>query len=167
MRLVLILLFCLSLSAQEYFVNKVIDGDTIKVKKGKKNYKVRLYGIDAPETSQNFGAFCTKLLSSKVIGRKVKLDIKAKDKYKRLVAIVYLDDVDINRYMVQSGCAWSYTYYTNLYKKDELKAKDELKGLWIDKKAINPYEWRKKHKHKRSESEELKKLIKWMVAWKN
>lgn len=164
MRFILIFLLSLNLFAREYFVSKVMDGDTIQVRNGKKKLKIRLYGIDAPETSQNFGAYCTKVLSSRVIGRNVDLKFKGKDKYKRHIAIVYLDDVDINRYMVQEGCAWAYSYYTNMYKSDELKAKQELKGLWIDKNAQNPYEWRKKHKHKRSESEELIKLFKWLVA---
>ena len=164
MRFVLIFLLSINLFAGEYFVSKVMDGDTIQVRKGKKKTKVRLYGIDAPETSQNFGAYCTRVLSSKIIGKKVDLKIKGKDKYKRTIAIVYLDEVDINRYMVQQGCAWAYSYYTNMYKSDELKARQELKGLWIDKNAQNPYEWTKKHKNRRSESEELKKLLQWLIA---
>lgn len=162
MRFILIFLLSLNLFANQ--VIKVYDGDTIKVRQGKKAIKVRLYGIDAPESNQNFGAYCTRMLSKKIFNKQVKLKIKGKDKYKRKVAIVYLGDEDINQYMVDNGCAWAYTYYSKKYKQNELKAREELKGLWIDKKAQNPYEWRKKHKHKRSESEELKKLFKWLVA---
>jgi len=48
--------------------------------------------------------------------------------------------------MVASGFAHAYTYYTDKYKADELLAKTDKRGLWIDDNPQNPYEFRKEHK---------------------
>lgn len=164
MRFILILMVCLiPLFSKEYFVDKIYDGDTIGVNNGNENFKVRFYGIDAPEREQDFGIYCAEVLSQKLLRQNITLDIKDVDKYGRKVAIVYLNNSDINRYMVQQGCAWAYTYYTDIYKQDELKARKNLDGLWIDKNAMEPYKFRKMNKYKRSESDEIKKMLKIML----
>ena len=51
-------------------VVKVSDGDTITVlTQNKESIKVRLYGIDAPETKQDFGKASKQYLSSLIAGR--------------------------------------------------------------------------------------------------
>ncbi|WP_267523480.1 thermonuclease family protein [Campylobacter sp. MG1] len=165
MKKIFLLFFTLCLFADEYLVIKVYDGDSFVAVNNNVKSDIRLYGIDAPEGNQNFGKECKGILSNMILDKKINIDVKNIDKYKRKVAVVYLNEIDINRYMVQQGCAWAYTYYTDIYKDDELKAKSELKGLWIDKNAMEPYKFRKMNKYKRSESEEIKKMFKMLLSF--
>ncbi|MDD1749558.1 MAG: thermonuclease family protein [Methanothrix sp.] len=48
---------------------------------------------------------------SKVLGKKVKVQIMDIDRYRRMVAFLYLDDKDINHEMVEAGYAWAYRVY--------------------------------------------------------
>ncbi|MBZ7987237.1 thermonuclease family protein [Campylobacter canadensis] len=155
----LIFILLTSLYAKEYKVVKVSDGDTINVLDGKKKLKIRFYGIDAPESKQNFGKFCTNVLKQKILGKFVSLEKKGVDTYKRQIAIVYLNNEDINAYMVKSGCAWAYTHYTKKYQALEQNARRQKVGLWIENNPENPYKFRKRNKHKRSESEEIMKIF--------
>ena len=125
-------------------VIKVYDGDTITVldKRGKK-HSIRFYGIDAPETNQPFGKESKNHLASLVANKSVKVTVKDKDKYGRIVGIVKLNGKDINKMMVASGYAWAYTYYTDLYLNEHKKAKKQRLGLWRGKNPIEPYKWRK------------------------
>ena len=101
----------------EGIVKHVNDGDTLKVEttEGTK-LKVRLYGIDAPETEkikhksgmiskpgQPYGEESYRALKSKVLGKNVKVEIIDIDRYKRMVGIVYMDGININLEMVKEG----------------------------------------------------------------
>ncbi|WP_291952766.1 thermonuclease family protein [Campylobacter sp.] len=124
-------------------VVEVIDGDTIKVIIKQKESKIRLFGIDAPEKNQAYGQISKKFLSAIVLNKEVTLSIKDEDKYGRILAIVYLNDKDINQIMVKNGYAWAYEYYSDLYLNVQNIAKSAKKGLWEDKNPIEPYKWRK------------------------
>lgn len=106
---------------EEGVVKKVADGDTVTVmtSEGTK-LKVRLYGIDAPETEkanhktgvvskpgQPYGEEAERALSEKVLGKRAKVVIMDVDRYRRMVGILYLGNTDINREMVQEGFAWT------------------------------------------------------------
>ena len=59
----------------------------------------------------------------------VKVAIMGIDHYKRMVAIVYLDDRDINREMVQGGYAWAYKeYLEGPYSSEYLVAEREVRS---------------------------------------
>lgn len=142
----MLVFFCSGVFANEYYVRKVIDADTIQVAKNGKKIKVRFYGIDAPESGQRYGKYCTKELKNLIDKKYVKLDIKTTDTYGRKVAIIYHNGIDINQKIVRLGCAWAYVYYTSKYKQDEKYAKDKKLGLWKDKNPQNPYNYRKKQR---------------------
>lgn len=147
----------------EGIVTRVSDGDTIAVQDdlGTKS-KVRLYGIDTPETErrnqktgriskpgQPYGSEAQRILESKVAGKRVRLDVLALDKYKRLVALVRLEDRNINREMVSEGWAWAYRkylespYYSEFINIEE-SAKTRRLGLWKDESPEPPWEFRKR-----------------------
>src|SRR5438876_602508 len=73
-------------------VVSIADGDTITVLLDKTQHRIRLSGIDAPENSQAFGTKAKKILGDKVFGKEVKIEWTQRDKYKRIVGEVYLDD---------------------------------------------------------------------------
>jgi micrococcal nuclease len=101
-------------------VTRVSDGDTIHLTTPEQTLlKVRLYGIDAPETDkinhqtgkvnipgQPYGEESSKALENKIMDKKVKVDILDIDKYRRMVGMIYLNDRNINLEMVREGYAY-------------------------------------------------------------
>lgn len=151
MKAISILIFLISLCfGIEGKVVKVSDGDTIHVLTDEnKLIKVRLFGIDAPEKKQAYGQASRKYLSDLIAGKIVNVDIKSRDRYKRSIGIVYLDNKDINYEMVINGFAWAYSYYSDKYNLAQETAKNNKVGLWVDKAPISPYEFRKMRKKKK------------------
>lgn len=90
-------------------VTQVTDGDTITVD----GRNVRLQGIDAPERDQPYGSQASIALRSAVQGRRVCLEVREIDQYGRLVAVVYQDDRNINRWLVRQGHVWEYDRYSD------------------------------------------------------
>jgi len=166
--LLAILIFPISAIAKEPIrtiegiVVKVSDGDTINVTDplGTK-VKVRLYGIDAPETEksnkktgriskpgQPYGEEAYQALNSKIYRKQVKLEILAVDQYKRSVGIVYLNGKSINQEMVAEGYAWAYRQYLDRpYKSEyiqlEERARNKRLGLWQQNNPEPPWEFRR------------------------
>ncbi len=88
----------------------VTDGDTVTVDLGPsspdRRLKVRLYGVDAPESKQAGGAAARAALASRVLRRQVFIEPQEQDRYGRLVGVVFLGEENINRWMVAQGHAW-------------------------------------------------------------
>lgn len=139
-------------------VMSVSDGDTIVVRLGMKRERVRLIGIDAPESSlnrkarrdaQRSGADVHVLVAQ---GRRAKsfvkslirkgddvgleYDIERRDRYRRLLAYVYLEDGRmLNEIIVREGYALVYTYPPNVRHRDRFRkayrhARSTGAGLW-------------------------------------
>jgi endonuclease YncB( thermonuclease family) len=134
-------------------VVSVADGDTITVLDEKKNqHKIRLQGIDAPERDQAYGQTSKQSLSQLVFGQEVTIEVTKKDKYGRTIGKVLLNHQDICLEQVKRGLAWHYKQYQVEQSKDdqvsyaeaELTAKNQLIGLWKDKNATPPWEFRKR-----------------------
>ena len=154
--LLISLLFAFVDAKADVLVGKVVgisDGDTIKVlDSNKKEHKIRLMGIDAPEKTQAFGAASKQALSNYIYKREVTVDYKKKDRYQRILGKVILDKQDICLAMIELGLAWHYKDYEkeqsktdrDLYSQSELKARQAKIGLWQDSKAIQPSAFRHK-----------------------
>lgn len=85
-------------------VVKVIDGDTITIlTDDKKQVKIRLNGIDAPEIKQDFGRAAREYLASMIAGKFVSVKEYGQDRYKRVLGTISIDGVDINEKMVKDG----------------------------------------------------------------
>ncbi len=132
-------------------VVKVADGDTITVLENNTQYKIRLQGIDAPERKQAFGNASRKRLASLVAGKTVTVKWDKRDRYRRIVGFVIVDEQDVNLEQVKTGMAWFYRYYQKeltrenrmLYAKAEDQARTDRLGLWQDKNPVPPWEWRR------------------------
>lgn len=128
-------------------VVKVSDGDTITIlTSDKTQYKIRLNDIDAPEKKQAFGNKSKDNLAKYIAGKTVKVEYKTKDKYKRILGTIYYNNIDINLQQVKDGYAWVYKKYSKNqdYYNAEKVARENKKGLWIDKSPLEPWEFRKK-----------------------
>jgi micrococcal nuclease len=146
----------------EGIVVKVTDGDTIQVKTPEGTIlKVRLYGIDAPETEkysrrtgriskagQPYGEGAYRALESKVLDKRVRVDIVDIDRYKRMVGIVSFGNRNINLEMVKEGWAWAYKEYLQRpYASEYIDAEKEARSkglrLWQQRNPMPPWEFRK------------------------
>lgn len=137
--------FLLNLHADSYFVTKVIDGDTIEVRQEKRNYKVRLSEIDAPEINQRFGTESKNFLASLILNEEIELIYITEDRYGRIVAKIYKDNKDINRSMVRNGLAWVYDYYVedqSLYNDQNLAKKNSF-NIWSEASPTPPWVFRR------------------------
>ena len=131
-----------------YLVAKVVDGDTIDVIRNGVKQRVRLIGINTPETvdprkpKECFGPEASSKAKEVLTGKNVilKNDLTQddKDKYGRILRYVFLEDgTNFNGYMVSEGFAYEYTYkkpyqFRNEFLKDEQEAKNLKKGLWSE-----------------------------------
>jgi len=136
------------------FVERVVDGDTLKLASGE---RVRLIGIDTPEmheseklyrdskrsgqdaaTIKALGKRSWQFTRNLVEGKAVRLefDVEKRDKYKRLLAYVYLPDgTFVNAEIIRQGYASVMTYPPNVKHADEFlklyrRARDTKLGLW-------------------------------------
>lgn len=157
--LILLILLLLStdvLAAQSIsgMVRHVADGDTMTVvTRGAGKLKVRLYGIDAPETrkpdriGQPYGDQAQRVLKYKLLGREVQLEVRERDQYNRVVAVVRQGNRDINAEMVAEGMAWAYRRYlegsyASEYIQLEERARRRHQGLWRQSNPQPPWEFR-------------------------
>ena len=132
-----------------YQVLRVTDGDTIHINYNGKDEKVRLIGLDTPETKdprkpiQCFGREATAKMTELAENKNIRLEFDKtqgeRDKYGRLLAFVYSEDSKNLAYeMIRQGYGNEYTYnsnpykYQNEFKEAARKAREENKGLWAE-----------------------------------
>jgi len=134
--------------AEKFEVIKVVDGDTLDVKIAGKIERLRLIGINTPETVdprkpvQCFGLEASKKAKETLSGKKVILEIDPtqgdRDKYGRLLRYVFLEDgTNFNLMMINDGYAYEYTYnipykYQTEFKQAQKIAEENKRGLWGD-----------------------------------
>ena len=92
-------------------VEHVCDGDSIIVRGCFGRVKLRIAGMDAPETAQARGRESERRLRAMLQGRVVKVRSVAADRYGRWVSTVTADGVDAGLVMVEEGEAWAYRTY--------------------------------------------------------
>jgi len=133
----------------------VADGDTITVMRGTERVKVRLYGIDTPEKSQWYGQNAKTFTSSQVFGKVVEVQEIDVDRFGRVVGLVSVGDLVLNRHLVTYGYAWVYHQYCKRpfcaeWSDAEAKARSEKRGLWKTANAIPPWEYRRSKRKKQT-----------------
>jgi hypothetical protein len=127
-------------------VVSVHDGDTVRcLDDGNREHKVRLSGIDAPETGQPFGTVSRDHLRQLVLRREVVVHDLGQDKYRRTLARLEVDGKDVATAMVAAGLAWHYVRDSDDQQlaRAEREAKAAGRGLWADRDPVPPWEWRK------------------------
>jgi endonuclease YncB( thermonuclease family) len=128
-------------------VVSVSDGDTLTVLRDGARVRIRLHGVDAPETGQAYGGRAASAAASLAIGEAVTLRVHAVDRYGRTVADVILPDGrSLARELVAAGLAWWYRAYAPgdaELARLEAEARAAGRGLWARDDAIPPWDWRK------------------------
>ena len=137
-------------------VVRVIDGDTLVLLVDDEQVRVRLEGIDCPESAQPFGTKAKQALSDLVFGKNVRIKSSGEDRYGRTLGQVFVDvesagattdvqaEIDVNQFLVAQGLAWHYKRYSDdkQLAQAEKASRREKRGLWADAKPVPPWEWR-------------------------
>jgi endonuclease YncB( thermonuclease family) len=135
-------------------VINVSDGDSITVRTGETNLKIRLAQIDAPETGQPWGTRAKQALSDLVGGQEVTVKVIDQDRYGRWVAQIDVDGLDVNHAMVARGAAWAYTAYLTdeSLRAVEAQARADQLGLWAmpEGERVAPWDYRKQRRAQQS-----------------
>lgn len=126
-----------------YQVTRVVDGDTIVVDIDGVSEKVRLIGVDTPETVhptkgvEPYGKEASNFTKAQLEGKKVRLefDVQERDKYGRLLAYIWLDNKLFNETLVEKGYAQIATFppnvkYVERFKAAQQRAREANLGLW-------------------------------------
>lgn len=125
----------------------VRDGDTIELlDAARERHVIRLAHIDTPEKAQPYGNRAKQFVTSLVYGKTVGIEVTDRDRYGRIVGVVYLEGANVNLLIVKSGYAWWYRQYSRdvSYGRSELDAFERHTGLWADSRPVPPWEWRRK-----------------------
>jgi micrococcal nuclease len=140
------------LNSWQGIVTYVTDGDTLWVRPDNaatrsESRKIRIDGIDAPESCQLYGAQSTAALKKLVASKSVTVQSKRLDDYGRDVAKITINNIDVGSWMVRNGHAWSYHYRhsSGPYRAEEETATRARLGLFADTAAIEPRFFRRGH----------------------
>jgi endonuclease YncB( thermonuclease family) len=144
-----LLLFLLTATAGSAWQGKcvgVTDGDKISVMHGGRAERIRLNGIDCPESRQAFGTQARQATAKWVFGTVVTVVPVDTDHYGRTVAKVWCaNGASLNESLLRSGYAWWYRQYaphSQLLASLEQQARQAKRGLWADAHAQPPWEFR-------------------------
>ena len=140
---------CLPRDSFEARCVKVYDGDTIEVMAGgPSSLRVRLHAIDAPEKGQPFSNVARKRTRELTEGKRVRVEVRDRDQYDRLVARIYVDGTDLSEQLIREGLAWHYTRYSSeiALGKAQREARKAHRGLWQDPDPEPPWEFRRRRR---------------------
>lgn len=127
------------------YLVRVLDGDTFTVRANDgSTFNVRLDGVDAPESEQAYGLEATRELKRLLTGRVLRISAKSKDRYKRVLADVYVGGISVNESMLKTGYAWHYKKYSQDPKLAKLEddAQDAARGFWQHTWLVAPWDYR-------------------------
>ncbi|XP_050946668.1 uncharacterized 38.1 kDa protein isoform X3 [Cucumis melo] len=110
-----------------------------------KKYRIRLRGIDAPESTMPYGKEAKEELKRLVEGKCLRVLVYGEDRYNRCVGDLYCNGKFIQEAMLKKGFAWHYTAYDKRpeLSKWENEARAKRVGLWASSNPDKPWEWRK------------------------
>ncbi|MFT6084298.1 MAG: endonuclease YncB(thermonuclease family) [Alphaproteobacteria bacterium] len=113
----------------------IIDGDTLKIR----DQKIRLEGIDTPESNQTCtlgnqkvrcGQIAANALADKIKRATIRCEVNSIDRYERIIAECFLGDQSLNKWLVKQGYALAYKQYSKKFIPTENTAKIDQIGIW-------------------------------------
>ncbi|WP_414546583.1 thermonuclease family protein [Nostoc sp. CCY0012] len=134
-------------------VVSVGDGDTLRVRNQQgQSVTIRLGCVDAPEMKQNPWGQQSKARLQELlpVGQSVQVRQIERDRYKRLVAEVFVNNRSVNLTMVQEGQAAVYRQYLKgcnstqeKYLQAEADAQVQRLGFWNQSQPVMPWDFRR------------------------
>ncbi|WP_165044162.1 thermonuclease family protein [Dysgonomonas sp. ZJ709] len=124
---------------------RISDGDTVVLLDSLgTHHKIRLDGVDCPETGQDFGTKATNFTKDLCIDKHITVDVVGTDQYQRILGVVYVDDININEELLKNGLAWRYKYNKSpRYLELEEDARLRKINIWSMKNPVAPWDFRK------------------------
>ena len=119
-------------------VTEVVDGDTFYLGNGD---KVRMIGINTPESGRPYAQEATDFLTNMILGKEVTLvndsNNPESDSYGRLLAHVYMNGTSVNYEIIKAGFAFWYPYtsgtdFDTEYEEAQVFASNNTVGLWTE-----------------------------------
>lgn len=137
-------------AAWEGPAQRVLDGDTLVIWQGARAWTVRLDGVDCPESLQPHGAAATEFVRDAVRGRRLRVTVRGRGKYGRLIGEVRLPDgTRLAAALLRGGHAW----FNRRYSRDgslaaiEAEARAARRGLWGRPEApVEPWVFRHRNR---------------------
>jgi endonuclease YncB( thermonuclease family) len=134
-------------------VIRVYDGDTLNVDVQGETVRIRLYGIDAPESGQDGNVAATRFLRRLVLEHPVEIEVMETDRLNQAYAVVIREgkESSVNAAMVANGYAWvnpdgCRTDECPNWKEIESQARSLKLGIWSDYDVVPPWEFRKRQR---------------------
>ena len=136
----------------------VADGDTVTVLKNGIPVKIRLFGVDCPEKSQEFGKEAKNFSTVLVKGKTVNVRPRKYDNYGRTIASIFIDGKNLSYQLINAGYGWHYKRYSRSVRmaKAEINARNARRGLWQQENPQKP--WNYRHGKKRSNKKKMTKV---------
>jgi micrococcal nuclease len=128
-------------------VVSIADGDTLTVLVDEHTqYRIRLWGVDAPEKKQAFGTRAKQYAGDLAFGKTVTVIEHGTDRYGRTIGEVILPDGrNFSQALTAAGLCWWYRRYApHDYELQRLEreAREQKRGLWADNDPTPPWDWR-------------------------
>ncbi len=145
--------------AGTYNVTEFVDGDTIAVDMNGKKEKIRMIGVDTPEThdprksvecfGQAAAAYTKTLIGDKPVRLEADQLSTNRDRYDRLLRYVYTSDNKlVEAEIIKNGYGFAYVSFPfsklDEFRGYEKQARDQNKGLWS---GCQPYTDKDGHIH--------------------
>ena len=152
---------------------RVVDGDTVLVRRkgwwrslfGSPSIRVRLYGIDAPETNQRFGRKSSRALRRMLAGGGFQMEAMGSDRYGRVLGLIHRGSryQSVNLAMVSEGWAHAYVRFGGRglgMDEAERVARENGLGIWERRRAAeHPELWRKRQRMRMARRRSFKRAI--------
>ena len=131
-------------------VTRIIDGDTLTLlDNAHQPHTIHLFGIDAPELTQDAGHKAKTSLSAQALNQPASAQCHAKDRLGHDLCILYINGQDIGLEQIRTGMAWwnqrhalqQTVQLRSVYQQAEFNAKIRRFGLWNSKNPTPPWEW--------------------------
>lgn len=131
-------------------VTRIIDGDTLTLSDNAQRPRtIHLFGIDAPELTQDYGNKAKASLSARAINQAASARCHAKDRYEHDLCVLSIRGQDIGLEQIRAGMAWwnqrhalqQTAQVRSEYQQAEFNAKIRRLGLWNSKNPTPPWEW--------------------------
>jgi len=126
-------------------ITHVGDGDSLSICVERREVRIRLLNIDAPEYKQPFGVESRQSLAELCANKVARVSWTKKDRYGRRLGQVSCDGIDVNAEQVRRGLAWvsRLELPDESFLVAERSARTARIGLWIDGNAVPPWKWRR------------------------
>lgn len=125
-----------------------VDGDTYTVWRSTGDtVAVHLWGVDAPEPGQTYGAAATRAVRNYVEGKSARVSVAFVDSQGRAVGRMEVRGRSLSELLLRRGLGWHYKVHApddTTLERLEREARTAERGLWSQPTPVAPWEWQER-----------------------